>query len=104
MTITFAKAISKKVDTIARLDAEIAALSAQREKLINIIKNQGEGKYGGSEHYVSISVRRAVTHPISKLKTLASRQWLKAHERVTESVVASVRGYNKSKDGKIIMP
>jgi len=104
MAVTFQKNTAQTVDEIASLDAEIASLKRIRTELMESIKSQGEGKYGGSEHYIAVNVRRAVTHPVTELKKLASRQWLKAHERVTESVTACVRGYNKSDDGSIILP
>ena len=89
----FDQEICQKVDTIASLDAQIAELKAERENLMSQLKAEGEGCYGGSEHFVRVSLRQTISYP--GIKEKVSRQWLTAHRKVTESLRAEVKGWGK---------
>ena len=93
MSNKFDQEICQKVDTIASLDAQIAELKAEREQLMNQLKDEGEGCYGGTEHFVRVSLRQTISYP--GIKEKVSRQWLTAHRKVTESLRAEVKGWGK---------
>ena len=86
-----------KVDQIAALSAQIADLNEEKKSLIESLKAEGEGRYCGTEHYLTVSVsERATLDPVA-VRNKLSRQFIAAHTRITEVVTASLKGYNRDR-------
>ena len=83
------------VDQIAELSAQIADLNETKKALIESLKSEGEGRYCGTEHYLTVSVSERATLDMSAVRKKLSRQFM--HTRVTEVVTASLKGYNKDR-------
>jgi hypothetical protein len=91
------KHITKTVDQIAELSAQIAELNDHKKALIESLKAEGEGRYCGTEHYLQVSVSERATLDMSAVRKKLSRQFIASHTRVTEVVTASLKGYNKDR-------
>ena len=91
------KHITKAVDQIAALSAQIAELNDHKKALIESLKAEGEGRYCGTEHYLTVSVSERATLDMSAVRKKLSRQFIASHTRVTEVVTASLKGYNKDR-------
>ena len=89
------KAVEKNVDRIAELAAQIADLNAEKKQLTDELKNIGEGKYYGTEHYLTVSLSERATLDMKAVRAKLTPQFITAHTRVTESLSATLRGYNK---------
>ena len=85
------------VDQIAALSAQIADLNEEKKCLIESLKAEGEGRYCGTEHYLTVSVSERATLDMSAVRKKLSRQFIASHTRVTEVVTASLKGYNKDR-------
>ena len=68
-----------------------------RNALIESLKAEGEGRYCGTEHYLTVSVSERATLDMSAVRKKLSRQFIASHTRVTEVVTASLKGYNKDR-------
>ena len=90
------KTVRVAVDQIATLSAEIAELNAQKKRLIDALKLQGEGTYEGSKHYVLVKVSERSQLDLTSVRKKLSRQFIAAHSHVYEVVTASLRGYNNT--------
>ena len=89
------KTVEKNVDRIAELAAQIAELNAEKKQLTDELKNIGEGKYYGTEHYLTVSLSERATLDMKAVRAKLTHQFITAHTRVTESLRVTLRGYYK---------
>lgn len=89
-----AQHIAHSIDRIAALAASIAELEAEKKSLTDSIKALGEGKYWGTEHYLTIAISTRSTLDMDAVRAKLSPQFITAHTRVVESTTATLRGYN----------
>tara|TARA_R110000868_G_scaffold257185_1_gene514296 strand:- start:485 stop:781 length:297 start_codon:yes stop_codon:yes gene_type:complete len=89
------KTIEKNVDRVAELAAQIAELNAEKKQLTEELKNIGEGKYYGTEHYLTVSLSERGTLNMKAVRAKLTHQFITAHTQVTESLSVTVRGYHK---------
>lgn len=90
-----AKKIQTNVDRIAELAAQIAELNAEKAQLTEELKDLGEGKYHGTEHYLTVALSERATLDMEAVRAKLTRQFIAAHTRLTTSLSATLRGYNK---------
>lgn len=68
----------KAIDTIGKLNAEIAKLVAQRDKLVDRVKDyRGVGEYEGEEYIGTVYESESCTPNVAKLKKLLGDRWRK---------------------------
>ena len=89
------KKVQRNVDRIAELAAQIAELNAEKKQLTDELKNIGEGKYYGTEHYLTVAFSERATLDMKAVRAKLTPQFITAHTRVTESLSATLRGYHK---------
>ena len=89
------KTVEKNVDRIAELAAQIAELNAEKKQLTDELKNIGEGKYYGTEHYLTVAFSERATLDMKAVRAKLTHQFITAHTRVTESLSVPLRGYYK---------
>ena len=87
--------MEKIVNELAEIKAEISKLAKREKELTNSLKASGAGTYSGDKHYVVISESDRETLDMKAVREKLTRQFIKAHTRVTKSMSARIYGYSQ---------
>lgn len=82
--------MSKLVDRIGALKAQIAPLEKQLKKLQDELKAQGAGRYEGDLYDATVSVSIRETLDMAAARAKLSPQFIAAHTNETEVVTLKV--------------
>jgi len=83
------------VNELAEIKAEISKLAKREKELTDSLKASGAGTYPGDQHYVVVSESDRETLDMKAVREKLTRQFIKAHTRVTKSLSARIYGYSQ---------
>jgi uncharacterized Zn finger protein len=83
------------VDKLAEIRAKIADLKKLETLLVNELKQSGTGTYDGTTHYAVVSEFSRETLDMDAVREKLSRQFIKAHTKVTEGLQIRLYGYSR---------
>ena len=88
--------MEKIVNELAEIKAEISKLAKREKELTDSLKASGAGTYPGDQHYVVVSESDRETLDMKAVREKLTRQFIKAHTRVTKSLSARIYGYSQN--------
>lgn len=84
-----------RVNKLAKVRAEIAHLKEVEAEYVRALKESGEGRYEGDEHYVVISDFERKTLDMKAVRGKLSRQFIQANTKVSCGICLKLFGYSK---------